>query len=462
MMGQQCGIQDRLFYSFNLDDHIPADHLLRGIDRFLDLGNLRQHLKPYYSHTGRPSIDPELMIRMLIIGYCFGIRSERRLCDEVHLNLAYRWFCRLGLEDAVPEHSTFSKNRHGRFRASGTFRWLFDEVVRSCMAAGLVKGEGFAVDASVVAADASRQHGVPGSETVDWKDPALSTRAVREYLEALDGESLAQALPKNISLTDPQSRWTAAPGGPAFYAYSTNYLIDTEHGVILDVEATPAHRTAEVESSKTMVDRVEERFDLTPERLIGDTAYGTAPMLAWMVDEKGIEPHVPVWDKTQRNDETLSSSDFQWNEQADEYRCPQGHALRSEWRAFKNPRTHVTQADTVIYRSSQSDCATCPIKDRCCPNTPIRKIVRSIHESARDVARRIGTTEQYQRSRSERKKVEMLFAHLKRILKLDRLRLRGLSGASDEFTLAAAVQNLRRLAKVLPQGPPAPCIGAPA
>jgi transposase len=436
--------------------------LLRGIDRFLDLGDLRQHLKPYYSHTGRPSIDPELMIRMLIIGYCFGIRSERRLCDEVHLNLAYRWFCRLGLEDAVPEHSTFSKNRHGRFRASGTFRWLFDEVVRSCMAAGLVKGEGFAVDASVVAADASRQRGVPSSETVDWKDPALSTRAVREYLEALDSESPAQTLPKNISLTDPQSRWTAAPGGPAFYAYSTNYLIDTEHGVILDVEATPAHRTAEVESSKTMIDRVEERFDLTPERLIGDTAYGTAPMLAWMVDEKGIEPHVPVWDRTQRNDETLSSSDFQWNDQADEYRCPQGHALRSEWRAFANPRTHVTKADTIIYRSSKSDCATCPIKDRCCPNTPIRRIVRSIHESARDVARQIGTTEQYQRSRSERKKVEMLFAHLKQILKLDRLRLRGLSGASDEFTLAAAVQNLRRLAKLLQHGPPAPCIGAPA
>jgi len=211
-----------------------------------------------------------------------------------------------------------------------------------------------------------------------------------------------------------------------------------------------------------MVDRVEERFDLTPERLIGDTAYGTAPMLAWMVEDKRIEPHVPVWDRTQRTDETLSSSEFQWNEQADEYRCPQGHALRSDWRAFKTPRTHVTKADTIIYRSSQSDCATCPIKDRCCPNTTIRKIARSIHESAREVARRIATTEQYRRSRCERKKVEMLFAHLKRILKLDRLRLRGLSGATDEFTLAAAVQNLRRLAKLVAQGPPAPAIGAPA
>lgn len=148
MMGFQTDSQDRLFYSFNLEDHIPQNHLLRGIDQCLDLSELRQHLANYYSHTGRPSIDPELIIRMLIVGYSYGIRSERRLCEEGHLNLAYRWFCRLGLEDAVPDHSTFSKNRHGRFRESGTFRWLFDEVVRRCMAAGLVKGEGFAVPSS--------------------------------------------------------------------------------------------------------------------------------------------------------------------------------------------------------------------------------------------------------------------------------------------------------------------------
>lgn len=460
MMGQKAGSQECLFYSFDLDSHVPSDHLLRRIDSVLDLSRLREHLADFYSHTGRPSIDPELMIRMLVIGYCFGIRSERRLCEEVHLNLAYRWFCRLGLEVAVPEHSTFSKNRHGRFRDSGTFRWLFDEVVRSCMAAGLVKGEGFAVDASVVTADANRQRGVPGSEPFDWKDPALGTRAVREYLVGLEGGHANAMAPKNISLTDPQSRWTAAPGGPAFYAYSTNYVIDTAHGVILDVAATPAHRSSEVEATKMMVERVEERFDIKPARLIGDTAYGTAPMLAWMVEQKGIEPHVPVWDKTQRDDDTLSSSDFEWNEQSNEYRCPQGHALRSDWLAFTNPRTRITSADTVIYRSRQADCARCPMKNRCCPNTPFRKIARSIHESARDVARRIGATAQYQRSRKERKKVEILFAHLKRILRLDRLRLRGLSGASDEFTMAAAAQNLRRLAKLLPQGPPEAVAGA--
>ncbi|RGP53994.1 transposase [Pseudomonas abyssi] len=453
MMGQLPGGQHRLFYSFNLEDHVPAQHLLRSIDQCLDLSDLRSYLADFYSPIGRPSVDPELMVRMLIVGYCYGIRSERRLCEEAHLNLAYRWFCRLGLEDEVPNHSTFSKKRHGRFRDSDLFRWLFNEVLRRCMAAGLVKGEGVAVDASVIKADASKQRGIARDE-VDWSNAALSSRAVREYLEALDDEALAETLPKKVSLSDPQSRWTAAPGGPAFFAYSTNYLIDTEHGVIVDVEATPAHRTAEVDSTRTMIDRAEAQFDLTPARLIGDTAYGTAPMLAWMVEEKNIEPHVPVWDKTERKDDSFSSNDFRWHPEADEYRCPADKPLRNGWRIVSQQRSKVTKDNTIIYRSSRGDCDTCPLKSKCCSNTPTRKIARSIHEAARDVARRVSNTPQYIVSRCERKKVEMLFAHLKRITKLDRIRLRGLSGATDEFTIAALVQNLRRMAKLLPQGPP--------
>jgi hypothetical protein len=240
-----------------------------------------------------------------------------------------------------------------------------------------------------------------------------------------------------------------AAWGPAFYAYSANYLIEVAAGIVVDVEATPAHKTHEINATKTMIERVEDRFALKPDRLIGDTNYGTAEILGWMVDEKQIEPNVSVCDKTRRNDETLSSSDFQWDEQAAEYRCPQGHVLRNQWRPFKNLRTHVTKADTIIYRSSQSDCANCPMKARCCPSTPTRKNARSVHESARDVARAIAKTDAYQQSRKDRKKVEMLFAHLKGILKLDRLRLRGRSGAHDEFLLAATAQNLRRMAKWL-------------
>jgi transposase len=450
MMGQHGGNQEQLFYSFNLDEHVPPDHLLRAIDRFLDLTDLRKHLAPFYSHTGRPSIDPELMLRMLLVGYCSGIRSERRLCEEVHLNLAYRWFCRLGLEESVPDHSSFSKNRHGRFRESDVFRHVFEGVVRRCMAEGLVGGEGFAVDASIVQADANRRRGVPSEQPIDWSDPHLGSRAVQEYLQGLEEHGQIGATPKNISLTDPAARWTAAPGCPAYFAYSTNYLVDVHAGVIVDVEATAAHRIEETEATKTMIDRVEERLGIKPSHLIGDTAYGTGPMLDWLVEDKQIEPHIPVWDKSERDDGTFSRSDFTWDEQADEYRCPGDKPLRSEWRSFSKPRTHITKDETIIYRSRESDCSGCPLKARCCPNMGFRKIARSLYEDARNRARELSSTPAYRQSRNDRKKVEVLFAHMKRILRVNRLRLRGRTGARDEFLLTATAQNLRRLALRVP------------
>lgn len=443
MMGRQDEGQDQLFYRFNLDELVPQNHLLRHIDRVLDLSGLRAHLAPYYSTIGRPSVDPELMIRMLLIGYCLGIRSERRLCEEVQLNLAYRWFCRLSLEDTVPDHSTFSKARHGRFRESDALRYVFEQVVERCIEERLVGGSGFAIDASVVRADANRYRALNQDHDDDWPTPNRSTRPVREYLDAL-ADDVKPA--KRISTTDPAARWTAAPGGPAFFAYSTNYLIDVDAGIIVDVEPTPAFKTDEVNATKTMIDRVESRFAMKPERLIGDTAYGTAELLSWMVDEKGIEPHVPVWDKSARTDGSLSRSDFTWDEQANVYRCPGGKTLRTTGR--------VTRDKTLIYRSKNRECAGCALKSKCCPNTPQRKITRSVYEAAREVARRIAETPAYQQSRRDRKKVEMLFGHMKRILKLDRLRLRGITGANDEFLLAAAAQNLRRMALWLSRGPP--------
>ncbi|MFC7519084.1 transposase [Herbaspirillum sp. GCM10030257] len=432
----------------NLEEFVPQDHLLRAIDRHLDLAEFRQQLKPFYSHIGRPSVDPELIIRMLIIGYCYGIRSERRLCEEVHLNLAYRWFCHLGVHDRVPDHSTFSKNRHGRFRDSDAFRELFESVLRRCIVEGLVGGEGFATDASIIKADAQRQRAVPGTQRINWGD--YVSRPVREYLAALDSAD-PPSLPKYVSLTDPAASWSAA-SGPAFFTYSTNYLIDVKDGIIVDVEPSASSHSAESQATRTMIDRVEQRLHLKPHRLIGDTAYGAAAMLGWLVKDKEIDPHVPVWDRSQRLDGTFAVGDFVWQPEADQYRCPDGKALRKEWRAFSNPRTHVTKAETILYHSSQMDCQHCRFKPQCCPNTPTRKIARSIYEDAREVTRRIMQTPEYAQSRRERKKVEVLFAHLKRILKLDRLRLRGPSGAHDEFLLAATAQNLRRMATRLYAG----------
>jgi transposase len=450
MMGTQAAPQ-RLFYDFCLEDHVPDDHLLRRIDRFLDLSDVRQKLKSFYCSIGRPSIDPELMIRMLIVGYCLAIRSERRLCEEVHLNLAYRWFCRLGLEGQVPDHSTFSRNRHGRFRQSNILRHIFEAVVRRCMAEGLVGGEGFAVDASLIQADANKQRSVPGHEWSVEDIPATATRAVKDYLASLDDAAFGAAsevTPKFVSPSDPAAQWTGALRGPAFFAYANNYLIDTDNAIIVDVEATRAIRQAEVGAARTMIDRVADCFDLKPKRLAGDSAYGAAPMLAWLVKDRAIAPHIPVFDRSRREDGTLSRADFTFDAEHNVYVCPRGRLLRTTGR--------VHDGRTRLYRSQKAECDLCPLKPKCCPNTPHRKIPRDIHEEARDVARALYDTPAFAQSRRDRKRVEMLFAHLKRILRLGRLRLRGPCGAQDEFLLAAIAQNLRKLAKLSSDPPPAP------
>ena len=448
MMGRLEEDAAKLFYEFSLDKMVPVDHLLREIDRFLDFDDIRAHLKPFYSHTGRPSVDPELMCRMLIVGYCYGIRSERRLCEEVHLNLAYRWFCKLGIEDSVPNHSTFSKARHGRFRESDLFRKLFEQVVLSCMSEGLVKGEGFAVDASMIRADASEDNAVEAGEPIDWSDPKIASRPVTEYLDAIDQDGAPR---KKISLTDPTARWTAAIGGQARFTWATNYLIDVETSVIVDVEPTPAYRKAEVEAAKTMIDRTEDRFGLKPRRLMGDAAYGSAEMLGWMVDEKQIEPHVALFETPGAPTTNFTIKEFQYHEDRDVFTCPAGKELRQFWRNYKTPRSGISKDNRRMYRSRNTDCAVCPLKSNCCPSAPFRKVSRSIYEHARDKVKRLRGTEEYEQSRRDRKKVEMSFAHLKCQHRFRRLRLRGPTGANDEFLLAATTQNLRKLAKYAPK-----------
>jgi len=444
MMGRRNQGQGQLFYEFRLDEAVPDDHLVRKIGALLDLSWVYAELAPYYSEIGRPSIDPVLMIRMLIIGYVFAIRAERQICREVQVNLAYRWFCDLGLEDPIPDHSAFSRARNERFRESDIFRRVFERVVSTCIEAGLVGGEGFAVDASLIQADANRQRSIPG---VEWKkliDPAAASRAVREYLATLNDAAFGAATevqPKFVSPSDPAAQWTGALKGPAFFAYADNYLIDVQHGVIVDVEASRAVRQAEVGAARTMIERTEKQFGLKPQRLAGDTAYGAAPMLNWLIEEKQITPHIPVIDKSKREDGTFSRSDFRYDAERDAYDCPAGKELRTSGT--------VHEGTTLLYRASKLECDRCALKSRCCPKEPARKIPRNIYEHARDVARSLVGTEAFEQSRRERKRIEMRFAHLKRILRLGRLRLRGPRGAQDEFTLAAIAQNLRRMAKLI-------------
>jgi transposase len=450
MMGRLNRDQGQLFYSFCLEEVVPNDHRVREIAAVLDLSWVHAELAPHYPSIGRPSIDPVLIIRMLIVGYVFAIRSERLLCREVQVNLAYRWFCGLSIEDKVPDHSAFSRARNERFRDSDIFRRVFEHVVGTCIAAGLVGGEGFAVDASLIVADANKQRSIPGSDWDKRRDAGTASRAVKEYLATLDDAAFGAAsdvTPKFVSPSDPAAQWTGAMRGPAFFAYADNYLIDVKFGVIMDVEATRAIRQAEVGAAKTMIERTEERFGLKPKRLAADTAYGSAATLDWIVNTKQIEPHIPVWDRSKREDGTFSREDFTFDKSRNVYICP----------AFKTLTTtgRIVNDDQMLYRASKPDCDACPYKMRCCPKEPARKIPRSIHEDARDVARALAGTEAFEQSCRDRKRVEMLFAHLKRILRLGRLRLRGPRGAQDEFTLAAIAQNLRRLAKLVARSPPA-------
>ncbi len=424
MMGRRESGQGQFFYAFDLD-----------------------------------TIDPVLMIRMLIVGYVFAIRSERRICAEVQVNLAYRWFCKLGIEDRIPDHSVFCRARHERFRESDALRRVFEGVVATCIAAGLVGGEAFSIDASLIKADVDKKKRLSGDQPIAWPE---ASHAVREYLAALDaarnedesdrggdgsgsnsGERGGKP-PKQVSLTDPQAAWVTRKGIDPFFAYDANYLIDNKVGIILDAEGTRANRKEEIAITQTMVERVERRFDLRPERLVGDTVYGVARLLKWLVDRK-ITPHVPVWDKSARHDGTFSRADFVFDQERNVYICPGGAELTSTGR--------IDQGHIVYYRANKHDCSACSLKPRC-TTAAMRKVTRDVDEEVRDRVRALANTEAFQQSRRERKKVEMRFAHMKRILKLDRLRLRGLSGAKDEVLLTATAQNLRRLAKLLCRAPP--------
>src|ERR1700756_3769915 len=451
MMGRLNHDQEQFFYSFRLDEAVPNDHPVREVAAVLDLSWVHSELARYYSRLGRPSIDPVLMIRMLIVGYVFAIRSERALCRDVRVNLAYRWFCGLSIEDKIPDHSAFSRARNERFRDSGIFRSVFERVVGACIGAGLVGGEGFAVDASLIVADANKQRSTPGPRWNKELDAEAVSRATKEYLATLDDAAFGAAsdvAPKFVSPSDPAAQWTGAMRGPAFFAYSDNYLIDVKFGIIMDVEASRAIRQAEVGAAKTMIERTEQRFDIKPERLAGDTAYGCGANLNWLVNEAKIAPHIPVVDKSKREDGTFSREEFCFDQEQNVYICPAGKVLTTTGKLFND-------GETLYYRAKTRDCRSCILKAQCCPKLPLRRIQRSIYEQARDIALPPPKPEQSQRSTHAQNGVRVLFAHLKRILRLGRLRLRGPRGAQFEFVFAAIAQNLRRLARLIIRPPPA-------
>lgn len=443
MMGRQVE-QAALFYEFRLEERVPADHLLRRVDAVLDLGFVREHMAQHYSSLGRPSVCPELMVRMLLVGYLFGIRSERRLCEEVDLNLAYRWFCRLGLEGRVPDHSTFTKNRHGRFRDSGLMREVFEHVVERCLAAGLASAEHVAVDGSHVQASADHHRRVAGEDELPRE---AASRAVREYWEGLDEalpdlEGVTRTMPKHVSLTDPAAAWSIKHG-PGRFAYGLNAMVDTASGIVLDVQAAPARLGDEPKASRVMVERLRDRHGLKPRVLTADKAYGSGPFLAWL-EGRGIEAHVRVIEHLDRHEcrrrdaGLLPRSAFTYDAASDSYACPQGARLEAAGGG----------GSMVQYVSRVKDCRPCPIRSTCTPDLR-RRLNRSRHEEGRQGVLAREPTPAFQASLCLRRRIERLFACIKHNDGLHRLRLRGLRGASEQFMLAATARNLKRMAQAL-------------
>ena len=319
MMGQQTR-SESLFYYFRIEDHIPEDHLLRLVDRHIDFGFVRETLKSSYSHTGRPSIDPEVLLRILLIGYLYGITSERRLVEDVAMHLGYRWFTGLGFDQWIPHHSTFSKNRHGRFQESPLFLDLFERIVQQCMNVGLLKGVDLSVDSTQIRADASPDRTITREQL---PEVAKVNRTVREYVERVQRENVVaeseqasvpsasdaegeselrrtyrNSPPMKISTTDPEAALSSKRGASEF-AYYDNYLIDSQSCIIAGVVATPGRLSQEIVAARQMLERAKERFGLQPASVTADKSYGTGEFLSWLSNRQ-MTPYIPVLDRKQQ------------------------------------------------------------------------------------------------------------------------------------------------------------------
>ncbi|HEX6505710.1 MAG TPA: IS1182 family transposase [Terriglobales bacterium] len=445
MMGNHSR-SESLFYYFRLEDQVPENHLLRLIDRHVSFDFVRAKLKASYSDTGRPSIDPELLLRILLVGYLYGVTSERKLLEELRMHLAWRWFTGLGFDQEIPHHSTFSKNRHGRFQESNLFQELFEEIVTRCVAAGLVKGEHMSVDGSFIQANADHHSRVPREQLVEV---AKVNHRVREYLAELERENPVEPAVEQqdkVSTTDPDSTF-ATKGGPARLGYYDNYLVDNASCVIVGVQATPARLSHESVAARDMIERYRERHGYLPQTLAADTTYGNGEMLQWL-DDRGIAGYIRVKENPNGQPTDLYGIEqFTYMPEENCFICPEGKVLKYTGINKRN--------NTHVYFSTPKRCRECSQKSRC-TRGKYRTIAIHTCEEARRRAKARAETPEFAISQRARRKVEALFAELKNYIGLRRLRLRRMRFVSEQFYLAATVQNLKRLVRFLSK--PAPQI----
>ena len=449
MMGQHDR-SEALFYYFRLEDQVPENHLLRLIDKHISFEFVREQLKDSYSETGRPSIDPELLLRILLIGYLYGVSSERRLVEELRMHLAWRWFTGLGFDQEIPHHSTFSKNRHGRFQESKLFEQLFENIVRQCVDVGLVQGKHLSVDGSFVEANASKESRIPREQLTE---AAQVSQTVRQYLEELEQQNPVEEPvheQEQVSTTDPDSTYATKGGTPARLGYYDNYLVDNQSCVIVGVQATAARMSQETVAAEDMLTRFAQWQGREPESVAADTTYGNGEFLQWLAD-RSITPYMRTRDSIRRKNYRLYGPEqFTYQPESDSYRCPAGQQL--------NYGGHNARNRTYVYIGTRNRCGACSQKAQCTPG-PLKYLAIHMHESARQRARELVNTPEFANAQRQRKKVEALFAQLKNQIGLRRLRLRRMKFVREQFFLAAAAQNIKRLVRFLSQ-PTTPVVPA--
>ena len=446
MMGQHTR-SEALFYYFRLEDQVPENHLLRLIEKHISFAFVRERLRESYSETGRPSIDPELLLRILLIGYLYGITSERKLVEELRMHLAWRWFTGLGFDQEIPHHSTFSKNRHGRFQESKLFEQLFEEIVARCLEAGLVQGDNLSVDGSFVEANANKGSRIPREQLAE---AAQVHQTVRQYLVELEQQNPTEEPvqeQEQVSTTDPDSTYATKGGTPARLGYYDNYLIDNHSCVIVGVQATAARMSQETVAAQDMIARFAEWQGREPASVAADATYGNGEFLQWLM-ERGITPYMRTRDSALRKNSPLYGPErFTYLPESNSYLCPAGQPLNYGGHNARN-RTHV-------YIGTRQRCGGCAQKPQC-TRAPLKYLAIHMHEPARQRARDLVHTPAFANAQRERKKVEALFAELKNQIGLRRLRLRRLKFVREQFFMAAAAQNIKRLVRFLSQGPRPP------
>jgi transposase len=425
---------------------------LRLIEKHISFEFVRQQLKDSYSDSGRPSIDPELLLRILLIGYLYGIASERKLVEELRMHLAWRWFTGLGFDQEIPHHSTFSKNRHGRFQESKLFEELFEQIVKQCVEVGLVQGKHLSVDGSFVEANAAKESRIPREQLAE---AAQVQHSVRQYLREVEEQNPVEEkvhAQDQVSTTDPDSTYATKGGTPARLGYYDNYLIDNESCVIVGVQGTAARMSQETVAAQDMLTRFAEWQGRTPESVAADTTYGNGEFLQWLAD-RNITPYMRTRDSIHRKRSPYFGPErFIYQPEHNCYICPAGQVLNYGGRNQRNR--------TYAYIGTRKRCGACALKAQCTSGT-FRYLAIHMDEPARQRARELAKTPEFAEAQRQRKKVEALFAELKNQIGLRRLRLRRLKFVREQFFLAAAAQNIKRLVRFLSQ-PPTPVLPATA